>query len=132
VTLIRDPHNAKNILSGLRGLGIAVALDDFGTGYSSLAYLRHFPIDRIKLDQSFVRELPEFEETAAIVRAIYGLSQALGVDLVAEGIEKESEAAFLRAEGIQIAQGYLYCRPAPLAEICDWLTRQAEAASKAA
>jgi diguanylate cyclase (GGDEF)-like protein len=132
VTLIRDPHNAKNILSGLRGLGIAVALDDFGTGYSSLAYLRHFPIDRIKLDQSFVRELPDFEETAAIVRAIYGLSQALGVDLVAEGIEKESEAAFLRAEGIQIAQGYLYCRPAPLDDICDWLTRRAEAASKAA
>jgi EAL domain-containing protein (putative c-di-GMP-specific phosphodiesterase class I) len=79
-----------------------------------------------------VRELPEFDETAAIVRAIYGLSQALGVDLVAEGIEKESEAAFLRAEGIQIAQGYLYCRPAPLDDICDWLTRRAEAASKAA
>lgn len=131
VALIRDPHNAKNILSGLRQLGIAVALDDFGTGYSSLAYLRHFPIDRIKLDRSFVHELPDFEETAAIVRAIYELSKALGVELIAEGVENETEATFLRAEGIRIAQGYLYCKPAPLDEICGWLARR-DAAAKAA
>src|SRR5262249_21032063 len=91
VALIRDPHNAKNILSGLRQLGLSVALDDFGTGYSSLAYLRHFPIDRIKLDQSFVHELPDYEETAAIVRAICELSKALDVELVAEGVERETE-----------------------------------------
>jgi diguanylate cyclase (GGDEF)-like protein len=121
VALIRDPHNAKIILSDLRTLGISVALDDFGTGYSSLAYLRHFPIDRIKLDRSFVQELPEFKETAAIVRAICALSQALDVELVAEGIERDVEAAFLRGEGIKIGQGYLYCRAHPLDEICVWL-----------
>jgi diguanylate cyclase (GGDEF)-like protein len=131
VALIRDPHNAKNILSGLRQLGIAVALDDFGTGYSSLAYLRHFPIDRIKLDRSFVHELPDFEETAAIVRAICELSKALGVELIAEGVENETEAGFLRAEGIRIAQGYLYCKPAPLDEICGWLARRSAAAKAA-
>jgi sensor c-di-GMP phosphodiesterase-like protein len=78
-----------------RQLGV---VDDFGTGYSSLAYLRRFPIDRIKLDRSFVRELPEFEQTAAIVRAICGLSKAIDLELVAEGIEREAEAAFLEGE----------------------------------
>jgi diguanylate cyclase (GGDEF)-like protein len=132
VALIRDPHNAENILSALRRLGITIALDDFGTGYSSLAYLRRFPIDRIKLDRSFVRELPEFEQTAAIVRAICGLSKALGVELVAEGIEREAEAAFLEREGIATAQGYLYCRPLPLDDICAFLDRERRAVSKAA
>jgi diguanylate cyclase (GGDEF)-like protein len=132
VALIRDPHNAENILSALRRLGITIALDDFGTGYSSLAYLRRFPIDRIKLDRSFVRELPEFEQTAAIVRAICGLSKALGVELVAEGIERETEAAFLEGEGIVTAQGYLYCRPLPLDDVCAFLDRERRAVSKAA
>jgi diguanylate cyclase (GGDEF)-like protein len=132
VALIRDPHNAKNILSALRRLGISVALDDFGTGYSSLAYLRRFPIDRIKLDRSFVRELPEFEQTGAIVRAIVTLSQALGVELVAEGVERDAEAAWLKREGIVMAQGYLYCKPAPLDDICTWLERERRAVSRAA
>ena len=114
--LIRDPANAKKVLSGLRRLGVSVALDDFGTGYSSLAYLRRFPIDRIKLDRSFVRELPETRETAAIVRAIRDLASALGVELIAEGIEL--------AENVRIAQGYLYCKPRPLDDICAWLVEQ--------
>jgi len=122
--LIRDPANAKKVLSGLRRLGVSVALDDFGTGYSSLAYLRRFPIDRIKLDRSFVRELPETRETAAIVRAIRDLAGALGVELIAEGIEREAEAHFLLAENVRIAQGYLYCKPRPLDDICAWLVEQ--------
>ena len=122
--LIRDPANAKKVLSGLRRLGVSVALDDFGTGYSSLAYLRRFPIDRIKLDRSFVRELPETRETAAIVRAIRDLASALGVELIAEGIEREAEAHFLLAENVRIAQGYLYCKPRPLDDICAWLVEQ--------
>src|SRR5262249_39750079 len=110
VALIRDPSNARKTIVGLRALGVSVALDDFGTGYSSLAYLRHFPVDRIKLDRSFVRELPEYQETIAIVRAVCGLSQALGAEIVAEGIETEAEALFLRNEGVPLGQGYLYCR----------------------
>ncbi len=130
--LIRDPHNAEIVLTALRRLGISTALDDFGTGYSSLAYLRRFPIDRIKLDRSFVRELPEIEETAAIVRAIRGLARALGVEICAEGIERDVETTFLRAEGIQAAQGYLYCRPGPLPDILAWLGRRESVAWKAA
>jgi EAL domain-containing protein (putative c-di-GMP-specific phosphodiesterase class I) len=79
-----------------------------------------------------VRELPEFKETAAIVRAILGLARALGVDLVAEGIEREAEATFLRGEGIEIAQGYLYCVPGPLDDICTWLDERKQALSRAA
>jgi diguanylate cyclase (GGDEF)-like protein len=132
VALIRDPHNAQSILCALRELGITISLDDFGTGYSSLAYLRRFPIDRIKLDRSFVRELPEFAETAAIVRAIKSLSEALRVDLVAEGTEREAEAQFLEREGILTVQGYLHCKPVPLADLCAWLDRRGRAVSKAA
>ena len=131
-TLIRDPANATRVLSGLRQLGVTVALDDFGTGYSSLAYLRRFPIDRIKLYRSFVRELPETRQTVAIVRAIRDLSAALGVELLAEGIEREAEAAFLFGEKIRIGQGYLYCKPRPLDEICDWLEKHAKAGTQAA
>ena len=119
--LIRDPARAKKLLLDLGKLGISVALDDFGTGYSSLSYLRRFPIDRIKLDRSFVRELPETMETAAIVRAIRDLAMALDIELVAEGVEREAEAAFLLSEDIRAAQGYLYCKPGPLDEICAWL-----------
>jgi c-di-GMP phosphodiesterase len=132
VALIRDPHNATNILSGLRRLGITIALDDFGTGYSSLSYLRRFPIDRIKLDRSFVRELPEIKETAAIVRAVWELSRALGVEMIAEGIERQAEAAFLEGQGVEVAQGYLYCKPAPLPEVIAWLDRRKRTASQAA
>jgi diguanylate cyclase (GGDEF)-like protein len=130
--LIRDPVNTRKVLSGLRRLGVSVALDDFGTGYSSLAYLRRFPIDRIKLDRSFVRELPETRETAAIVRAIRDLATALGVELIAEGTEREVEAEFLLSENIRIAQGYLYCKPRSLDDICAWLAERPRSASEAA
>ena len=132
VALIRDPGQARKTISGLRSMGVSVALDDFGTGYSSLAYLRQFPVDRIKLDRSFVHELPEFPQTAAIVRAICGLACALGAEIVAEGIESEAEATFLRNEGIPLAQGYLYCRPAPLGDIYGWLASRRGRVSQAA
>jgi len=129
--LIRDPANAKKVLSGLRRLGVSVALDDFGTGYSSLAYLRRFPIDRIKLDRSFVRELPETRETAAIVRAIRDLASALGVELIAEGIEREAEAHFLLADALRrvifIASRARLTTSAPGLSSSDWLRRRRDA-----
>ncbi len=122
-TLIRHLSEAQHVLSGLRELGITVALDDFGTGYSSLAYVRRFPIDRIKLDRSFVREFPEIVETAAIVRVVRDLAKALDVEVLAEGVERPIEAQCLIEEGIPFAQGYLFGRPKPFDEVCEWLSR---------
>jgi diguanylate cyclase (GGDEF)-like protein len=111
--LIQSPGVAKEALNRLRSLGATVALDDFGTGYSSLSYIRQFPIDRIKIDRSFTRELPEIPRAAAIVRAIRDLAKALDLTLLAEGVESESEAEALVREGVEFAQGYLYGAPAP-------------------
>jgi diguanylate cyclase (GGDEF)-like protein len=122
-TLIRHLSEAQQVLSRLRELGITVALDDFGTGYSSLAYVRRFPIDRIKLDRSFVSEFPEIVETAAIVRVVRDLAKALDVEVLAEGVERPIEAQCLIEEGIPFAQGYLFGRPKPFDEVCDWLAR---------
>jgi len=116
-TLIRHLAEAQEVLSRLRELGMTVALDDFGTGYSSLAYIRRFPIDRIKLDRSFVSEFPEIVETAAIVRVVRDLAKALEIEVVAEGVERAIEAQCLLEEGIPIAQGYLFGRPKPFDDI---------------
>ena len=131
-TLIRHLSEAQEVLSRLRELGVAVALDDFGTGYSSLAYVRRFPIDRIKLDRSFVNEFPEIRETAAIVRVIRDLAKALDVEIVAEGVERQIEADRLREEGIEVAQGYLFGGPRPFEEICDRLAQDGGSLHKVA
>ena len=106
----------KAALHRLRGLGAAIALDDFGTGYSSLSYLRSFPFDKLKIDQSFVRGLPEAESTA-IVRAISALGASLGIATVAEGVETLTQLAALVGEGCDILQGYLFGRPCPSREV---------------
>ena len=122
-TLIRHLAEAQTVLSRLRELGMTVALDDFGTGYSSLAYVRRFPIDRIKLDRSFVSEFPEIVETAAIVRVVRDLAKALDMDVLAEGVERPIEAQCLIEEGVSFAQGYLFGRPKPFEDVCEWLAR---------
>ena len=103
-------------LEALRGLGCGVAIDDFGTGYSSLSYLGRLPVDKLKIDQSFVRTLPDDAEGSAIVQAILTLSQSLGKTVVAEGIETDAQAEFLRRSHCAIGQGYLFSRPVPSAE----------------
>ena len=107
---------SKDTLHRLRGLGASIALDDFGTGYSSLSYLRSFPFDKLKIDQSFVRGLPEAESTA-IVRAISALGASLGIATVAEGVETPTQLAALVGEGCDILQGYLFGRPCPSGEV---------------
>lgn len=109
---LMDNEATLAALHDLRGLGAAIALDDFGTGYSSLSYLRCFPFDKLKIDQSFVRSLPQ-AESLAIVRAIMALGASLGIATVAEGVETPEQLALLRAEGCDVMQGYLFSRPMP-------------------
>ncbi|HYC48248.1 MAG TPA: EAL domain-containing protein [Burkholderiales bacterium] len=118
---MHDAAGAAEVLEQLHALGVAQAIDDFGTGYSSLAYLKRFPIDYLKIDQSFVRGLPEDEDDQHIVRAIIALGRSLGLILIAEGVETEAQRAFLNAHDCDEMQGYLYCRPKPEHEITGLL-----------
>ncbi|NEW91588.1 EAL domain-containing protein [Rhodopseudomonas sp. BR0M22] len=111
-------------LHALRALGVRISMDDFGTGYSSLSYLRSFPFDKIKIDQSFVRGLCDNRESQAIVRSIISLGTGLGVTITAEGVESEGELSWLRAEGCQEAQGFLFSQARPNAEITGLLELQ--------
>ncbi|HYL41578.1 MAG TPA: EAL domain-containing protein, partial [Candidatus Binatus sp.] len=100
------------VLQQLRALGVRMVLDDFGTGYSSLAYLRHLPLDTIKIDRSFVTDLDVQDPNVGIVRAVVSLAHGLGVSVVAEGIETEEQARRLRELGCDLGQGYLWAHPA--------------------
>ncbi|MBX9713557.1 MAG: EAL domain-containing protein [Pseudomonadaceae bacterium] len=122
--LARDVDNTRVALATLRQLGVRIAIDDFGTGYSSLAYLKRFPVDVLKIDQSFVRDMLVDKSDAAIIEAIVKLGQALGLELVAEGVETREQADALLAYGCQIMQGYLYSRPLPFAQMCERLSAE--------
>lgn len=115
--LVPDLDLASRTLGRLRELGISIALDDFGVGFSSLAYLKRLPIDVLKLDRSFVAGLPNDPYDLAIVQAVAGLARSTGIDIVAEGVETEAQAATLRSFGITRAQGYLFARPCGLQEL---------------
>ena len=106
--LVRNAEEALVRLQTLARLGVKLAIDDFGTGYSSLAYLKRFPIDKLKIDRSFVRGLPDDDSDAAIVRAILQMARALGLKVIAEGVETEPQRAFLQAEGCAQFQGFLF------------------------
>jgi diguanylate cyclase (GGDEF)-like protein len=109
--LMGNPTEFGKKLIELKSMGIEVAIDDFGTGYSSLSYLKQFPIDKLKIDQSFVAGIPHNEQDMAIVKAVIAMSQALGFRTIAEGIEKEEQALFLKNLGCEQGQGYFYSRP---------------------
>jgi diguanylate cyclase (GGDEF)-like protein/PAS domain S-box-containing protein len=111
-------------LHALRSLGVRISMDDFGTGYSSLSYLRSFPFDKIKVDQSFVRDLGSDRDAQAIVRAIVSLGKGLGVTITAEGVETEAELSCLRHEGCHEGQGFLFSRARPNADIVSLLRAQ--------
>jgi EAL domain-containing protein (putative c-di-GMP-specific phosphodiesterase class I) len=104
-------------LKRLRQAGVKTALDDFGTGHASLTHLKQFPIDTIKIDRSFVRDVLDDAEDAAIVSAVIGLGRNLGMKLVAEGVETPAQAEFLRARGCDFGQGFLFARPMPAQDI---------------
>lgn len=108
-------------LHQLRALGVRISMDDFGTGYSSLSYLRSFPFDKIKIDQSFVRDLADRPDSIAIIRAVAGLGQSFGMTTTAEGVETQEQLDQMRAEGCSEVQGYFYSRPVPASEIAQLL-----------
>jgi diguanylate cyclase (GGDEF)-like protein len=111
--LMQDAVSAVDILRQLRHLGVNIAMDDFGTGYSSLSYLKLFPFDRIKIDRSFVRELANDKDAAAIVRAIVALGHSLDMQTTAEGVETPAQLSYLRGEACDEIQGYYFGRPMP-------------------
>jgi len=115
--LMADPAAGLKVLQDLRSLGVELAIDDFGTGYSSLSYLKRFPVDVLKIDRSFVDGLGDDPEDTAIVTAIISLGRALGLRVVAEGVETERQLAELRRLGCDRAQGFMFARPGPASQL---------------
>jgi EAL domain-containing protein (putative c-di-GMP-specific phosphodiesterase class I) len=111
------------ILCQLGELGVGISMDDFGTGYSSLGYLHSFPFDKIKIDRSFIRDLPANQNSAAIVRAICGLARSFGASTTAEGVETDAQLTQMKAEGCTDVQGYIFSKPLPANEIPALLER---------
>jgi len=116
VLLDNSEANMKT-LHALRDLGIRISMDDFGTGYCSLSYLRSFPFDKIKIDQSFIRDISTREDSMAIVRAVTGIGKMLGIATTAEGVETEEQLALVRSEGCTEVQGYLFSAPVPASDV---------------
>ena len=127
--LIDNPQDAQARLQALRALGVSIALDDFGTGYSSLSYLQKFPFDQLKIDRAFVASLGASGNTGAIIQSIVTLGHALGMKVLAEGVESDEQRVLLRLAGCDEMQGYLFARPGPAAEIDKALARAARAAA---
>jgi diguanylate cyclase (GGDEF)-like protein len=119
--LMADPEAAVATLKELKGLGMRLSVDDFGTGYSSLAYLKRFPLDALKIDRTFVRDLPGDPDDAAITRAVIGLAHSLGLAVVAEGVETVEQLRVLEEYGCDQIQGYYIARPLPAAECARFL-----------
>lgn len=119
--IMKNPEAAINTLHKIKELGISIAIDDFGTGYSSLSYLKRLPIDKLKIDKSFINDLDDGSEDAAIVKAIIALAGSLNLDLIAEGVETRKQKEFLLKEGCHKIQGYFYSKPLELEEFKTFL-----------
>jgi c-di-GMP phosphodiesterase Gmr len=122
--LIEDEEMALGLITQFRELGAQVHLDDFGTGYSSLSQLARIPLDKIKLDRSFVRGINTNPKSQALVRSMVAVAQALNYGVVAEGVETSAEEEFIRKVGIDYAQGYLYAKPMTAEAFETWLTEK--------
>jgi EAL domain-containing protein (putative c-di-GMP-specific phosphodiesterase class I) len=109
--VMQNPEERIEQLQRLRDLGIEISIDDFGTGYSSLSYLKQLPIDKLKIDQSFVRDILEDPNDMAIAEAIIALGQALNLEVIAEGVEMAEQVHFLISKGCYAAQGYFFSKP---------------------
>ena len=119
--LVKDADEALSRLQALSALGVRLAIDDFGTGYSSLGYLKRFPIEKLKIDLSFINGLPGDESDAAIVRAIIHMARALHLRVIAEGVETDLQRQFLASAGCDEVQGFLYSPAVPADQFEDWL-----------
>ena len=121
---IRNPQYAIEQLNKLCQLGVSVAIDDFGTGYSSLSYLHRFPIHTIKIDQSFVKEIHDEQGHYPVILAIISIARGLGLHLIAEGVETDVQARYLKSNGCLTMQGYLFHRPVSLTTFVNILQEQ--------
>jgi diguanylate cyclase len=119
--LMEDPQSVAEVLKGLKEIGVLLALDDFGTGYSSLSHLKHFPIDALKIDQSFVRNLITDEDGTGIVAALIGMAKSLHMRVVAEGVETQEQLEILQQHDCPEGQGYYFGRPVPAEEFGELL-----------
>ena len=114
--LMERPEDTIRTLTTFSNMGVQISVDDFGTGYSSLSYLKRFPLDKLKVDRSFVRDIATDPDDAAIVTAIIAMAHSLNIKVVAEGVETEQQLQFLRSRGCDEYQGYYFSRPVPSAE----------------
>jgi EAL domain-containing protein (putative c-di-GMP-specific phosphodiesterase class I) len=121
---MEDTHNTMQVFSVLAQLGVSLSIDDFGTGYSSLAYLRKLPATQIKIDRSFVSDLGQGEDALAVVNAVVSLAHALGLEVVAEGVETEQQRDILVRLQCEQLQGFLFAKPMPAAEFLQWVRHQ--------
>ena len=119
--LIQQPDNAKEVLEMCRQAGMGIAIDDFGTGYSSLSYLYYFPIDTLKIDQSFVRAMMKEEKSLELVKSIVGLGNNMNMRIIAEGVETIEESRMLQSIGCDWCQGYYYAKPLPEKDVIELL-----------
>jgi EAL domain-containing protein (putative c-di-GMP-specific phosphodiesterase class I) len=117
--LLQDQEAAIKTIDELKKMGVKLSIDDFGTGYSSLSYLKRLAVDKLKIDQSFVRDLASNPEDAAIARAIILLGHTLQLSVIAEGVETDAQLAFLKNEGCDEVQGFYFSRPLPTGEIAE-------------
>jgi len=130
--LMQDVEEGINILQALKDLGLHVSIDDFGTGFSSLSYLKRLPVDKLKIDQSFIKDLTTDPGDAAIVTSMITLAHNLDLTVIAEGVENAEQVGFLRAEKCDEIQGYLISKPMPADDFSNWMQTRAEDAKKAA
>jgi EAL domain-containing protein (putative c-di-GMP-specific phosphodiesterase class I) len=119
--LMKRAESTESVLKNLRAAGVHLAVDDFGTGYSSLSYLRKFPVDSLKIDQSFIRQITATPDDTAIIAAVIGMGRSLNLRVIAEGVETQAELEFLQAHQCDEAQGYYFSRPLPAQEFARLL-----------
>ncbi len=122
--LMDDQDEARRLLTELKEMGALVALDDFGTGHSSLAVLKAFPVDTLKIDRAFIRDIAQDEDDRSICSAIIALGQALRLSVLAEGVEEDNQVEILKRQGCHLVQGFLYARPMPADDVWSWLTAE--------